>query len=301
MILIAGGTGLVGCRLSALLTQRGYEVAHLTRTKNTNSPYKQYLWDIKKGTIEADALQYAEAVINLTGAGIADSRWTTARKKEIIESRTMSNALLKKSFEQFGAPKTYLSASAIGFYGNRADTLLTEESPAGQGDFLSKTCIAWENAIQSVAATGVRTVIFRIGIVCTLEGGALPQTMLPIKFGLGTYFGHGQQYYSWIHIDDLCRLFIAALENKAWEGTYNAVAPNPVTNKDFTQILIAAMRRKALLLPTPAFMMRLILGEMAAIVLFSSNVSAKKVATMDFLFDYPRLKEALEALISSPA
>ena len=298
MILIAGGTGLVGMRLSALLTQKGYEVAHLTRATNTNSPYKQYLWDVNKGYIEdASALKKVVALINLTGAGIADARWTTARKKEIIESRTQSNALLKKAFEQFGAPKTYLSASAIGFYGDRGATLLDEESEAGQGDFLSTTCIAWENAIQSVAATGVRTVIFRIGIVCALEGGALPQTMLPIKFGLGTYFGNGQQFYSWIHIDDLCQLFLTALENQAWQGVYNAVAPTPVTNKDFTKILIGAMRRKALLLPAPAFMMRLILGEMAAIVLFSSNVSAKKVEKMGFLFKYSRLKEALEALI----
>ncbi len=297
MILIAGGTGLVGMYLSTLLTRKGYEIAHLTRTKSTSSPYKQYLWDVKKGTIDADALKNVEAVINLTGAGIADSRWTTARKKEIVESRIQSNTLLKKAFEQYGVPQTYLSASAIGFYGNRGATLLDEESDAGQGDFLSKTCVAWENAIQSVATTGVRTVIFRIGIVCALEGGALPQTMLPIKFGLGTYFGNGQQYYSWIHIEDLCRLFIAALENKTWLGTYNAVAPTPVTNKNFTQTLIAAMHKKAILLPAPALMMRLILGEMAAIVLFSSNVSAKKVKEMGFLFNYSRLKEALEALI----
>jgi uncharacterized protein len=299
MILIAGGTGLVGQRLSALLTQKGYDVAHLTRSKNAKNPYKQYIWDIKNGNIEAAALENAEAVINLTGAGIADARWTAARKKEIIESRTKSNALLKKAFEQFGTPNTYLSASAIGFYGDRGAMVLDEESDPGQGDFLSQTCCEWEKSIQSVATTGVRTVIFRIGIVCALEGGALPQTMLPIKFGLGTYFGNGQQYYSWIHIEDVCQLFIAALENNTWQGIYNAVAPHPVSNKDFTKTLIAAMRKKALLVAAPAFIMRLILGEMSAIVLFSSNISAKKVEAMGFQFKYPRLKEGLENLCLS--
>jgi uncharacterized protein len=297
MILIAGGTGLVGLRLSSLLTQKGYEVAHLTRKKNPNSPYTQYLWDVEKQTIEKEAITFATTVINLAGAGIAEKRWTTTRKKEIIESRTKSNLLLKTSFEQYGKPNAYLSASAIGFYGNRGEERLEETSMAGQGDFLSETCIAWENSIQSIEALDIRTVIFRIGIVCSTKGGALPQTMLPIRFGLGTYFGSGQQYYSWIHLNDLCQLFLAAIENKQWEGTYNAVAPNPVSNKVFTQQLIRAMGHYALCLPAPAFLMRVVLGEMAAIILFSSKVSATKVEKMGFVFSYPTLKEALEHLI----
>jgi uncharacterized protein (TIGR01777 family) len=194
--------------------------------------------------------------------------------------------------------RAFISASAIGVYGDTADTLLTEETPPGlpTHDFLADVAHQWELAAAPVAALGIRTVIPRIGIVLSAEGGALPQMARPVKLGAGAALGSGKQYMSWIHLDDLCRLFMAMLEDESWRGTYNAVAPNPVTNKKFTETLAHVLHRPLVLPKVPAFGLKLALGEMSDIVLASQRVSAQKVLDHGFEFEYPELEMALESL-----
>jgi uncharacterized protein len=296
-VLIAGGSGLVGDRLCHILTQNGYRVMILSRKKYNNGNIAVYEWDVEKGTIDENAILRADYVINLAGTGIADARWTDARKKLIIESRVKSAELLLSTFKKLNHfPKVYISAAAIGFYGDRADEILDEESAAGTG-FLSESCIAWENSIQTVAESGIRTVTLRIGIVLSMLGGALAETMKPLRFGLATYFGKGNQYYSWIHIDDLCNIFLKAIEDEDMVGVYNSVAPNPSTNKEFTKTLKEAYGKFSILAWTPSFLMRLVLGEMSAVVMTSSIVSSAKIEQEGFIFQYPELLTAFKDVL----
>lgn len=296
-ILIAGGTGLIGKRLSVLLSEQGHTVHHLSRTRNLQARFPAYQWDLNRGVIDEEAILSADYVINLAGAGIADKRWTEARKQLIISSRVKSAALLLQKFEELDhRPRAYISSAAIGYYGDRGDKWLTETASPGEG-FLSESCVAWEEAIQTVAASGIRTVGLRIGIVLSTQGGAMEKMMLPLKLSAGTYFGDGRQYYSWIHIDDLCRMFIWAVENDQAQGFYNAVAPQPVINKSLTKALADAMNKPALLVPAPAFAMRMAMGEMADVVLASARVSAEKVLDAGFTFQFADLEAALKDLL----
>ena len=298
-ILIAGGTGLVGKRLSAMLTTSGHEVTHLSRKVDLKAPYPTYAWDVARGFLDEKALLKADVIVNLAGAGVADSRWTEAQKKLITDSRVQSNELIVKGFQKISkVPKAYISAAAVGFYGNRGDELLTEESAAGSSGFLSESCIAWEKSIAEVAdKLQTRTVLLRIGIVLSLDGGALPKMLLPFKVGLATYFGDGEQYQSWIHIDDLCSIFVKAIEDENMSGIFNAVAPNPVTNKVFTQKIKDSLKTPALLISAPAFALRLGMGEMADVVLGGARVSNEKLLKTGFQFQFTDSGAALEDLL----
>ncbi|OKL39215.1 TIGR01777 family oxidoreductase [Pontibacter flavimaris] len=294
-ILITGGSGLVGMRLSELLIDQGYEVAHLSRKPDKVSSYKTFKWDVKNGYIDESALTYADYIVNLAGASIAAEKWTDERKKEILKSRVDSTNLLHKCL---GRPehhvKGFISASAIGIYGDAGDQLMSEESTYGD-DFLAEVCKAWEAAAWQMRDLGLRTVILRLGIVLSPKGGALPQIARPVKMMAGAPLGTGRQYMSWIHIDDLCRLFIRAIEDTQLEGVYNAVAPHPVTNKEFTQELAEAMNKPLVLPKVPAFAINLMMGEMSEVVLASQRVSANKVLQTGFTFEYNYLEDALES------
>jgi len=296
-ILIAGGTGLIGKRLSAMLAQQGHTVYHLSRSASPDATYKTYQWNPTKKEIDKAALSSADYVINLAGAGIADKRWTDKRKKIIINSRVNGNELLAETLPQFPNIKAYVSASAIGYYGDRGTTVLSEKDTPGKEGFLSESVVAWEKSIGLVAATGIRTVVVRIGIVLSTEGGALEKLLLPFKAWLGVYFGDGQQVYSWIHQDDLVRIFIQAIKEEKMSGVYNGVAPNPVSNKVFTKITADVLGKSALIVPSPAFAMRLAMGEMADVVLTGSNVSSKKIEATGFEFKFPTLDVALKELL----
>jgi len=297
-ILIAGGTGLIGQRLSRLLAEKNHTVLHLSRTRNLDAEFPAYHWDLQQMTIDEDALAKADIVINLAGAGVADKRWSAARKKLIIDSRVNGNLLLKDRFVQMDAPpKAYLSASAIGYYGDRGETLVHEDDAPGELGFLPKSVVAWENAIDQVAATGVRTVAFRTGVVLSTRGGALEKMLEPLQAFLAAYFGDGQQWYSWIHIDDVCRMYVQAIEYETMKGTYNAVAPNPVRNKELTQQLVNAASKPALVLPAPSFALRLVFGEMADAILDSTKVAAEKIKQAGFQFEFPELYPALRDLL----
>jgi len=290
-ILLAGGTGFIGSRLANLLRSQGYTVRLLTRTPHGPD---QFVWDPMSGKIDDAAVAGADIVINLAGAGIADKRWTSTRKKLIVDSRVRSAYLLRDAFQRTGhLPEAYLSAAAIGYYGNSGEDRVNENSaPVGKG-FLVESCTEWEQAAESIGAMGIRTTIFRIGIVLDKSGGALREIVKPLRFGIGAYFGDGSAWYSWIHRDDLCRAFLWAAENTQAEGIYNVVAPHPARNKALVKTTAKAMRQPALFVPAPEFALRLILGEMADAVLFSNHVSAEKIIQAGFHFQYPELEGAL--------
>ena len=296
-ILIAGGTGLIGNKLAQLLKRHGYEVALLSRSRKSNPAFKTYQWNLDDGVIEEDAIIQASHIINLAGAGIADKPWTRSRKETIIKSRVEGNLLFKQYFEQLNyKPKAFISSSAIGYYGNRGDEWMYEYCDAGKG-FLSESTIAWENSIKAISDLGIRTSGVRIGIVLSTKGGALEKIILPLKFGLATYFGNGQQWYSWIHIDDIAGIFHHIIEDDTLDGFYNGVAPHPVRNKTLMQNIKKIYNNKALLLPVPSIAMKIALGEMSHTVLDSSKVSAEKVINSGYQFKYERLEQALEDLL----
>jgi uncharacterized protein (TIGR01777 family) len=295
-ILIAGGTGLLGTRLSILLHDQGHEVLHLSRHADPSAPFPALAWDPSKGHIDQAAIERADAVVNLAGTGIADARWTQARKKLIIDSRVDGALLLKKAFEQTGKRPIYVAASAVGFYGDRGDQWLTETDAPGKG-FLADSCVAWEAASQQLADCTKRLAIMRIGVVLSTQGGALAQYLPPLqKLRTASYFAKGTQYVPWVHIDDMCRMLAFALSNARLCGVYNAVSPNPVTSRAFADTLAAAYGAKAFVLPAPAFALRLAMGEMADVVLQGARPSAKKITEAGFAFQYPKLEGALHDL-----
>lgn len=296
-VLIAGGSGLVGQRLSELLEEKNYKVILLSRSRNLNARFPTYQWNLDEGTIHPEAMEQANYIINLAGAGIADKRWSKARKKLIIESRVKGNELIANKIKEAGQIKAFLGAAAIGYYGDQGDQLMKESDGPGKTGFLPESCIAWENALEKIKKTGVRTVILRLGVVLSTKGGALEKMLLPAKFGLGSYFGDGSQYFSWIHIDDICKMFIEGIEKEDMSGTFNGVAPNPVTNKDITKSINDVSSRFGVLLPVPEFALRLAMGEMADVVLDSTRVSAEKMLKQGFSFQFPELEPALKDLL----
>ncbi len=293
-VLLAGGSGLIGSRLAALLRERHYDVRILTRSPRQPGEFR---WDPINAAIDEAALEGIDAVVNLAGAGIADKRWTPRRKQLIVESRVQAARVLADAFARTGhKPQAYISASAIGYYGNSGEKLMREADAPAEASFLVDCCRQWEQAADLVAAQGIRTVKFRIGVVLALEGGALPEVLKPLRFGLGAYFGDGQAWWSWVHRDDVCNMVLWALETQAVEGVYNAVAPAPVRGKAMVQAIAKAMRQPAVFLPAPSFALRVFLGKMSAVVLNSNRVSAEKAEAEGFKFQYPELGQALAAV-----
>lgn len=262
---------------------------------------KVYKWDVAKGIIEEEALAKADYLIHLAGAGIADQRWTRARQQEIIASRTQSIELIARHLQ--GRPyklKAFVSSSATGFYGaNTGDIRLTEETRSGT-DFLSHVTRSWENASELIHNVGVRTTKLRVGVVLSTQGGALPKIAAPIRWGVGFPLGSGKQWVSWIHIEDLCKMYIEALENERWSGIYNAVAPAPVTNEDLTSQIAKVLKRPLWLPNVPSFALKILFGQMADVVLGSNYVINDRIAkTTDFTYSFESVSAALQDLLKS--
>lgn len=293
-ILITGASGLIGTRLTELFIQQGHAVVHLGRSKKTGK-VPSFVWDVEKGMIEEDALDGVDAVVHLAGAGVADQRWTKKRKQEILESRTRSTALLVRHLERYPNVKVVVSASAIGYYGfGLTDKEYTEESNPGT-DYLASVVSAWEGEVDKIQ--NKRVVKLRVGIVLSEKGGALKEMMKPIQWGIGSPLGTGTQYMSWIHLDDLCRMFIKAVEDNTMVGPYNATGPYAVTNMELTRAMAKALHKPLWLPPVPKFVLNILVGEMAAIVLNGSIVSSKKIQQAGFTFQYNSLEEALTDLL----
>jgi uncharacterized protein len=295
-ILITGASGLIGTRLTEMMLQKGHHVSHLGRSKKSGN-VKSFTWNVDQHQIDKDALQGIDTIIHLAGAGVADKRWTAKRKQEILESRTRSTQLLldvlKKDNHQV---TTFVSASAIGYYGFESNDELKETSPAGT-DYLASVTKQWEEEVNKIESLNIRVVKIRIGIVLSEKGGALKQMMLPIKFYVGSPLGSGNQYLSWIHIDDLCAMFCKAVEDKNMRGAYNGVGTHPVTNRTLTRAIAKVLNRPMFLAPIPGFVLKLIVGEMADIVLGGSKVSSSKIQQAGFSFQFDTLEKALRNLL----
>jgi uncharacterized protein (TIGR01777 family) len=293
-VLITGGTGLVGQRLTEMLSNNGYRVAHVSRRKRKSAEVETFEWDVDNGTLEDGALEGVDHIVHLAGAGVADKRWTESRKREIYNSRINSTNLLYNQLrEQSNHVKSLISASAVGYYGDGGDKLLTEDSPPAN-DFLGQTCIDWENAALQVEELDKRVAILRTGIVLSAQGGALKEIERPVKLGVPSHLGDGRQYYPWLHLDDLCLMYVHAIENENLKGIYNAVGPYAVRNKEMVLTIADILARPKFSIPAPKIALKLALGEMAAMVLFSQNVSSAKIQETGFSFRYTTLEDALK-------
>lgn len=288
-ILITGGTGLVGTRLAQMLIKKNHEVVILSRNPKKENEFK---WNLSKNYIDKEAFKKVDYIIHLAGAGIADERWTDQRKKVIIDSRVETANLLFTTLKENNISiKGFISASGIGYYGAiTTDTIFKETAPVGN-DFLGEVCKKWEDAANQFKTLNIPVTILRTGIVLSKKGGALEKMRLPVISPLGS----GQQYLPWIHIDDMCEMYIQAIEGSL-EGIYNAVAPEHHTSKTFSKSLAKSIKRPYVGICVPSFMLKVLFGDLSVILLQGSRISAKKIEKNGYSFRFKTLKKALNNL-----
>ena len=296
-VLITGGYGMIGKALTQLLMNKGYTVSVLTRTPRDANGVKAYRWDVASGFVDPKALE-VDCIIHLAGENIASSRWTDLRKKEILESRVNSTNLLYEAIKlQKNRPSMFIAASASGYYGAVTNDHIYSELDPAATDFLGNTCSKWEQSVDQIQVLGMRVVKLRTGVVLSANDGALAKMKVPVMLGIGSALGSGAQYFPWIHLDDLCAMYVYAIENSTVHGPYNAVAPASIDNRNFTKTLATVLHRPFFFPAVPAFALRLLFGEMAAVLLEGSRVSADKIQAAGFAFKYPLLTKALEDLL----
>jgi len=303
-VLITGGTGLIGQAITKELIAKGYDVIILSRNpgKKTQSTEKlsYAAWDLVAQTIDEKAIQKADYIIQLAGANVAGGRWTEKRKKEIVESRTKSGELLVRAVKNIpNKIKAVISASAIGFYG--ADPAIPNPKPFVENDpaddsFLGRTSVQWESSMDPITESGKRLVKLRTGIVLSNDGGAYVEFKKPLKFGIASVLGNGRQVVSWIHINDIVGIYIYAIENEKLEGVYNAVAPQPVSNKKLVQTMSREKGGVSITAAVPEFVLKTMFGEMSIEVLKSATVNSKKIEEADYVFMFPSIESAVKNL-----
>lgn len=292
-VIITGGSGLIGNRLSELLTHKGYTVRHLTRTVKENTTYKSYYWNLSEKYIDPNALLNVDHVIHLAGSGVADGRWTKKKKASILSSRVDSANLLFNNLEGKQL-KTYISASGISYYGVKTTPTIFSEDVEPAKDFLANVTVQWEKSAQQFSDIAQRVVCLRTPFVMSGKGGGLVKMGKPIKMGFGSALGSGKQFMPWVHIDDLCNMYIQALEDSAMAGIYNASATQHTTNSELTSAIANQLGKKLWAPKVPAFLLKLLLGEMSDIILNGSRISNQKILDSGFKFEFPTLKEALK-------
>lgn len=295
-ILVSGSHGLVGKALTTSLTNAGHEIVSLVRQSANDSEIE---WHPNQGKINGQQLEGLDVVVHLAGESIASGRWTEEKKKKIRESRVKGTELLSSALARLSQPpSTFISASAIGFYGSRGDELLTEESAPGNG-FLPEVCIAWERATGQAEAKGIKTIHTRFGIILDENGGALERMLTPFRMGVGGKVGNGKQWMSWIALDDVISALRFLIDEPGSEGPLNLTAPDPVTNADFTEALGNVLSRPTLF-SVPAFAARLAFGEMAdELLLSSAKVEPRRLKENGYQFKHPELSSALKAILGS--
>lgn len=291
-LLITGGSGLVGRRLTSFLYTNGHTVRLLSRSPGQHT----FFWDPLRGLLDEKALEGVDAVIHLAGENIGAKPWSATRRKAISDSRVLGLELLRQALERRGQPLTTLiSASAVGYYGNDTTGRTYVETDPPAKTFLSQVCVDWEAAAFAFQATGTRVVALRTGLVLSRLGGVLPLLQRLGRLGLLAPLGSGRQPMPWIHLDDLCGLYIKALDDSKLEGVYNAVAPEPHSNRSFSATLASTLHKPLFPLPLPAFALKAFMGARATLLLEGCQVSAQKTTETGFTFRYPTLREALEA------
>ncbi|GGW82426.1 TIGR01777 family oxidoreductase [Salegentibacter mishustinae] len=298
-VLITGATGLIGSKISQLCRDKGMQVHYLSTSKDkleNKEDYKGFYWNPNNNEIDSEAIKGVDAIINLVGASIAE-RWTAEQKKAILKSRTETAHLLYKCLqENEHQVKNLVSASAIGIYPSSLEKLYTEEDKGVDDSFVGEVVVKWEEAVDNFKDLGIEVAKIRIGLVLAENGGVLQKLKEPVNFNVGSPLGSGKQWQSWIHIDDISGIFLFALENHL-TGIYNAVASNPVTNKELVNEVASQMGKPVWLPNVPKVALKLVLGEMSHIVLSSQLVSSDKIEEEGYTFEYVNLAKALEDLI----
>ena len=298
-VLIAGGSGTVGKHLSKMLLEKGYEVAWLSRKRIEVADIKIHLWNVENKFIEDEAILSADYIINLSGTNIGEKRWSSKRKNKILNSRVESTKLLFEKVKKLNKNlDAFITSSAVGYYGMTTSNNIFNEDDRPATDFLGEVCNKWENESKLFEELGIRTVQVRTGVVLNRGAGALSKMMLPIKMFVGSPLGSGKQYVPWIHIEDLCNIFIKSLEDSSMTGAYNAVVPESITNSSFTKILAQQLNKPLFMPNVPSFVLTILLGEMSKLVLEGSRVSSEKIQNSGYRFLYPDLLSALNQLFS---
>jgi len=295
-LLIAGGSGLIGSAIQDLATKQGWEVTILSRSEGVG----HLVWDPAKEVISIVTPRTFDAIINLAGSSIAGGRWTDERKKDIVQSRVQASRTLEKYLQEgILSTAVYVGASAIGIYGDRGNERVDEQSPIhAKGDWMAETVVRWEEGHKQIEALGIKSIILRIGIVLSLEGGALPEMLKTGPVGVLGYFGSGDQYWPWIHIEDLAKLMLEAASNERMSGIYLAASPSPVTNKEMAAAASLQYSPHRLVIPVPVFLLTLMLGEMKQMLLQSCNGHPTRLIREGFKFRYETIGEAMKNLLS---
>jgi hypothetical protein len=296
-VLITGGTGLLGHKIAEILRNKGFRVHFLGRKATKQGKFPVFEWHYEQEKIDSIAFENIQHIIHLAGANVGEGKWTVKRKTEILESRVHSANFL---FDYIKKNKikvdSFISASAIGFYGDTSNYLNIETNKKGEG-FLADVCDEWEKSANNFEQLGTRVVKIRTGVVLSKDGGALPKIVLSLKGNVGTVLGSGNQYYSWIHLNDIANIFVAAISNPQMKGTYNGVAPNPINFSAIIDSAAKAMDKKNIRIKIPAFALKLAMGEQSAIVLDSCKASAQKIINTGFQFQFANIDEAMRDLV----
>jgi len=297
-VLITGGNGLVGRYLTSALLSEGFRVSVLSRNAGLRGKVKVFSWNPEKKIIDPGLFKDVDYLIHLAGANIGEKRWTKKRKEEIVNSRSGSARFLYKVVNENKINlKAFITASATGYYGSvTSDKIFTEEDPSSE-DFLGTTCRLWEEGADLFAKMGIRTVKIRTAVVLEKSDSALSKLMKPARFGIVLRLGNGKQYFPWIHIKDLCNIYLKAVEDQNMFGAYNAVAPEYINHNDFVRTMAGVMNKQVFLPPFPAWILRRVMGEMSDVVLKGSRISAAKIINSGYSFRFDKLGDALKDVI----
>lgn len=297
-VLITGGSGLIGKYLTSLLLSKGITVSHLSRKVNQFGKVRVFRWDPEKRIIDPVIFEGVDCLIHLAGANIGESRWTKKRKAEIYSSRVDTAKFLHQVISDNGIPlKTYISASAAGYYGMMTSDKIFQEDDLPATDFLGTLCRDWEESADLFMNMGIRTVKIRTAVVLEKNDSALSKLMKSGRYGFLVQAGSGSQFMPWIHIKDLCRIYLQAVEDPGMKGSYNAVSPGHVSHKEFIRTLADIMNRQVLFPPLPDFILRALLGEMSDVILKGSRLSSEKIIQTGFCFEFKSLKDALRNVL----
>jgi len=298
-ILISGGSGLIGRYLTSTLLSEGYRVSHLSRKAGHPGRVRTYQWNPEQNTVDPHIFDEVDFLIHLAGANLGEKRWTKKRKEEIVTSRVNSSRLLHKVITDNGIRlKAFISASAIGYYGSVTSDKIFKEDDMPAADFLGTTCKMWEDSADLFGNSGVRTIKIRTGVVLEKSDSALSELMKPARFGFLMNTGDGLQYMPWIHIQDLCNIYLKAITDREMAGAYNAVSPQHVTGREFMKTLAVVMKKQVFPIPVPAIVLKAVLGEMSDVILKGSRVSSDKIKNAGYNFIYSNLQDALINVIN---
>jgi uncharacterized protein len=296
-VLISGGSGLIGRYLTSLLLSEGYRVSHLSRKVNQFGKVRVFRWDPEKGILDPVIFEGIDCIVHLAGTNIGEKRWTKSRKEEILNSRVGSAKLLLKGISENRIKlKTFVSSSAIGYYGSVTSEKIFSEQDSPSEDFLGSICRQWEESADEFTQTGARVVKIRTGVVMEKSDSALAKLLKTARWGLFPRLGTGQQYMPWIHIEDLCRIYLKAIQDDKMIGSFNAVSPQHMNQIEFMRTLAKSLNKPFFHPPIPSFFLRMILGDMADVALKGSRVASEKIRSLGYKFQYNDLKMALNQI-----